>query len=97
MFPPGFSAPCNGTRTAQLLREDRDDAMNKAIDHYILHEISELRSQERRLSVALAAAPTDSTSAPIVRTLARLHARMEEFDSVLDQLDVVAVTEPTAA
>jgi hypothetical protein len=73
------------------------DAMYKAIDHYILHEISELRSQEWRIGAALAAAPTDRERGPLVRAIARLHARMEEFESVLDQLDVVAVTEPAAA
>jgi hypothetical protein len=73
------------------------DAMHKAIDHYILHEISELRNQEWRIRAALAAAPTDCESGPLVRAITRLHARMEEFESVLDQFDVVAVTEPAAA
>jgi hypothetical protein len=73
------------------------DAMHKVIDHYILHELSELRNQEWRIGVALAASPMDSESGRLVRALARLRARMEEFDSVLDQLDVVAVTEPAAA
>jgi hypothetical protein len=73
------------------------DAMHKAIDHYILHEISELRSQEWHIRAALATTPADSESGPLVRALARLHARMDEFDSVLDQLDVVAVTESAAA
>jgi hypothetical protein len=70
--------------------------MNKVIDHYILQEISELRSQEWRIGAALAAAPTDSESGPLVQALAHLHARMDEFDSVLDQLDVIAVAEPAA-
>jgi hypothetical protein len=73
------------------------DTMHKVIDHYILHEISELRSQESRFRAALAATSADSESGPLVRALARLRARMDEFDSVLDQLDVVAVTEPAAA
>jgi hypothetical protein len=70
--------------------------MNKVIDHYILQEISELRNQECRIGAALATAPTDSQSGPLVRALARLHARMDEFDSVLDQLDVIAVAAPAA-
>jgi hypothetical protein len=71
--------------------------MNNAIDHYILHEISELRSEEERLGAALAVAPPTVESGPLVRALARLHARMDEFDSVLDQLHVIAVAEPAAA
>ena len=77
-----------------MLQHDEMDGMNKVIDHYILHEISELRRQEWRIGAALASAPTDSEGGPLVRALARLRARMDEFDSVLDQLDVVAVTEP---
>ncbi len=73
------------------------DAMNNVIDHYILYELSELRSQERRLNAVLAAAPADTSIGPYVDALARLQARLEEFDSVLDQLDVVAVAEPAAA
>ena len=71
--------------------------MNNAIDNYILYQIAELRSQERQLDAALTTAPPNSGSAPLVRALARLHARMEELDCVLDQLDVIAVAEPAAA
>ena len=77
--------------------KDEIDAMNNAIDHYILHEISELRSQEQRINAALGAAPSHTSSDPFIRALARLQARVEELDWVLDQLDVIGATEPAAA
>ena len=72
-------------------------SMNNAINRYILHEISELRSQERRLDAALTAASSDSASGPFAHALARLNARMEELEHVLDQLDAITVVEPSAA
>ncbi len=69
--------------------------MNKAINYYILHEISKLRSAEQRFNAALAAAPADSPGAPFVPALARLQARIDDLDWVLDQMDTIA--EPAAA
>lgn len=89
-----LSGERRGTRP---VTEHEMDAINKVIDHYILHEISELRSQEQSLGAALAAAPSIQAADPFIRALGRLQARIDEFDSVLDQLDVVAVTEPAAA
>jgi hypothetical protein len=73
------------------------DPMNNVIDHYILHEISELRNEERHLGAALAEAHPETESSRLIRALTRLHARMDEFDAVLDQLDVVAVAELAVA
>ena len=66
--------------------------MNTAIDQFILHEISALRTEEQRLNSALSGAPTDGRSDAWLRAIAALEARIENLDSVLRELELPAET-----
>jgi hypothetical protein len=67
--------------------EPNMNLMNSAIDHFILHEISALRTEENRLNVALSGAPADRGSDAFLRAIAELEARIENLDSVLQELE----------
>jgi hypothetical protein len=62
--------------------------MNTAIDHFILYEVSELRAEEQRLNSALAGAPAAARIQNFLQEIATLEARIENLDSVLDELEL---------
>ena len=65
--------------------------INKAIEHYILHELLTLKNEERRLSAALAKADTIASDR-IVAALAGLQKRADSLDEMLVYLEPVSDT-----